>query len=260
MPKQITKRNKLNQLNGNKKHALVTGASKGIGKAISIRLAEMGINVAVNYNTSSSQAEDLVKTLQKMGVDSFAIKADVSQLDHVEKMINQVNDTWGGIDILINNAGIIDDNLLIRMSVEAWDRVIATNLNGTFYCTRAVIRNMIKQRWGRIINIGSVVGIRGNIGQSNYSASKAAIIGFTKSLAKEVAKRGVTVNTVTPGYISTDTVDTLPQKTKDTIMTWIPQGHFGEADDIAHLVAFIASDKSDYMTGQIVSVDGGMAI
>lgn len=260
MPKQITKRNKLNQLNRNKKTALVTGASKGIGKAISIRLAEMGINVAVNYNTSSSQAEDLVKTLQKMGVDSFAIKADVSQLDQVEKMINQVNETWGGIDILINNAGIIDDNLLIRMSVEAWDRVIATNLNGTFYCTRAVIRNMIKQRWGRIINIGSVVGIRGNIGQSNYSASKAAIIGFTKSLAKEVAKRGVTVNTVTPGYISTDTVDTLPQKTKDTIMTWIPQGHFGEADDIAHLVAFIASDKSDYMTGQIVSVDGGMAI
>ena len=250
----------MNQLNGNKKNALVTGASKGIGKAISIRLAEMGINVAVNYNTSSSQAEDLVKTLQKMGVDSFAIKADVSQLDQVEKMINQVNETWGGIDILINNAGIIDDNLLIRMSVEAWDRVIATNLNGTFYCTRAVIRNMIKQRWGRIINIGSVVGIRGNIGQSNYSASKAAIIGFTKSLAKEVAKRGVTVNTVTPGYISTDTVDTLPQKTKDTIMTWIPQGHFGEADDIAHLVAFIASDKSDYMTGQIVSVDGGMAI
>jgi|TARA_B100000686_G_scaffold141819_1_gene149256 3-oxoacyl-[acyl-carrier protein] reductase len=260
MPKQITKRNKLNQLNRNKKTALVTGASKGIGKAISIRLAEMGINVAVNYNTSSSQAEDLVKTLQKMGVDSFAIKADVSQLDQVEKMINQVNETWGGIDILINNAGIIDDNLLIRMSIEAWDRVIATNLNGTFYCTRAVIRNMIKQRWGRIINIGSVVGIRGNIGQSNYSASKAAIIGFTKSLAKEVAKRGVTVNTVTPGYISTDTVDTLPQKTKDTIMTWIPQGHFGEADDIAHLVAFIASDKSDYMTGQIVSVDGGMAI
>ena len=250
----------MNQLNRNKKTALVTGASKGIGKAISIRLAEMGINVAVNYNTSSSQAEDLVKTLQKMGVDSFAIKADVSQLDQVEKMINQVDETWGGIDILINNAGIIDDNLLIRMSIEAWDRVIATNLNGTFYCTRAVIRNMIKQRWGRIINIGSVVGIRGNIGQSNYSASKAAIIGFTKSLAKEVAKRGVTVNTVTPGYISTDTVDTLPQKTKDTIMTWIPQGHFGEADDIAHLVAFIASDKSDYMTGQIVSVDGGMAI
>ena len=250
----------MNQLNGNKKNALVTGASKGIGKAISIRLAEMGINVAVNYNTSSSQAENLVKTLQKMGVDSFAIKADVSQLDQVEKMINQVDETWGGIDILINNAGIIDDNLLIRMSIEAWDRVIATNLNGTFYCTKAVIRNMIKQRWGRIINIGSVVGIRGNIGQSNYSASKAAIIGFTKSLAKEVAKRGVTVNTVTPGYISTDTVDTLPQKTKDTIMTWIPQGHFGEADDIAHLVAFIASDKSDYMTGQIVSVDGGMAI
>lgn len=254
------KRTELNQLNGNKKAALVTGASKGIGRAISIRLAEMGINVAVNYNSSHSQAENLVNTLQNIGVESFAIKADVSKLDEVEKMIRQVNETWGGIDILVNNAGIIDDNLLIRMSVEAWDRVISTNLNGTFYCTRAVLRNMIKQRWGRIINIGSVVGIRGNIGQSNYSASKAAIMGFTKSLAKEVAKRGVTVNTVTPGYISTDTVDTLPQKTKDTIMTWIPQGHFGEADDVAHLVAFLASDKSDYMTGQIVSVDGGMAI
>ena len=260
MPKVNIKRDKVNQINENKKTALVTGASKGIGRAISIRLAEMGINVAVNYNTSSSQAEDLVKTLQGIGVESFAIKADVSNLDEVEKMIHQVNETWDGIDILVNNAGIIDDNLLIRMSVEAWDRVISTNLNGTFYCTRGVLRNMIKQRWGRIINIGSVVGIRGNIGQANYSASKAAIIGFTKSLAKEVAKRGITVNTVTPGYINTDTVDTLPKKTKDTIMTWIPQGHFGEADDIAHLVAFIASDKSDYMTGQIVSVDGGMAI
>ena len=260
MPKINIKRDKVNQINGNKKTALVTGASKGIGRAISIRLAEMGINVAVNYNTSSSQAGDLVKTLQGIGVESFAIKADVSNLDEVGKMIHQINETWDGIDILVNNAGIIDDNLLIRMSVEAWDRVISTNLNGTFYCTRAVLRNMIKQRWGRIINIGSVVGIRGNIGQANYSASKAAIIGFTKSLAKEVAKRGITVNTVTPGYINTDTVDTLPKKTKDTIMTWIPQGHFGEADDIAHLVAFIASDKSDYMTGQIVSVDGGMAI
>ena len=260
MPKVNIKRDKVNQINGNKKTALVTGGSKGIGSAISIRLAEMGINVAVNYNTSSSQAEDLVKTLQGIGVESFAIKADVSNLDEVEKMIHQVNETWDGIDILVNNAGIIDDNLLIRMSVEAWDRVISTNLNGTFYCTRGVLINMIKQRWGRIINIGSVVGIRGNIGQANYSASKAAIIGFTKSLAKEVAKRGITVNTVTPGYINTDTVDTLPKKTKATIMTWIPQGHFGEADDIAHLVAFIASDKSDYMTGQIVSVDGGMAI
>ena len=175
-------------------------------------------------------------------------------------MVDETTERFGRIDILVNNAGIISDSLLVRMSDAAWDNVIATNLNGAFYCTRAVVRQMIRRRWGRIINIGSVVGIRGNIGQVNYSASKAGIIGFTKALAKEVARRGITVNTVTPGYISTDTVDVLPQKTKDTIMTWIPQGHFGEVDDVAHLVAFIASEKAKYMTGQIVSVDGGMAI
>jgi 3-oxoacyl-[acyl-carrier protein] reductase len=181
-------------------------------------------------------------------------------VDQVAKMINQVTKTFGGVDILVNNAGIIDDGLLIRMSDDAWDNVISTNLNGTFYCTRAVLRGMIRRRWGRIINIGSVVGIRGNIGQVNYSASKAAIIGFTKALAKEVATRNITVNTVTPGYISTDTVDVLPQETKDRIMTWIPQGHFGEVDDVAHLVSYIASQKAKYLTGQVISIDGGMAI
>ncbi|MXX52544.1 MAG: SDR family oxidoreductase, partial [Dehalococcoidia bacterium] len=186
--------------------------------------------------------------------------ADVSSLDEVSNMVDEVTERFGQIDILVNNAGIISDSLLIRMSDEAWDDVITTNLNGTFYCTRAVLRGMIRRRWGRIINIGSVVGIRGNIGQVNYSASKAGIIGFTKALAKEVASRNITVNTVTPGYINTDTVDVLPQATKDRIMTWIPQGHFGEVDDVAYMVAFIASEKARYMTGQVVSIDGGMAI
>ncbi len=240
--------------------ALVTGASKGIGRAVALRLGEQGVGVAVNYNSSPEEADRTVDGLHEFGVDAFPVQADVSDLEQVARMIDEVNERFDQIDILVNNAGIISDSLLVRMSDEAWDRVIATNLNGMFYCTRAVVRQMIRRRWGRIINIGSVVGIRGNIGQTNYSASKAGMIGFTKALAKEVATRGITVNTVTPGYISTDTVDVLPQATKDRIMTWIPQGHFGEVDDVAHLVAFIASQKAKYMTGQIVSVDGGMAI
>ena len=240
--------------------ALVTGASKGIGRAVALRLGEMGVNVAVNYNNSADEAESAVALLREMGVESFAVQADVSERESAVKMVEEVSERFGGVDILVNNAGIISDSLLVRMSDEAWDSVIATNLNGMFYCARAALRQMLRNRWGRVINIGSVVGIRGNIGQTNYSASKAGMIGFTKSLAKEVAKRGITVNAVTPGYISTDTVDVLPQKTKETIMTWIPQGRFGEVDDVAHLVAFIASQKAKYMTGQIVSVDGGMAI
>ena len=240
--------------------ALVTGASKGIGKASALKLGEQGVNVAVNYNSSQKEAEDTVEQLSALGVEAFAIKGDVSNLEEVTGMVDEVTERFRQIDILVNNAGIISDSLLIRMSDKAWDDVITTNLNGTFYCTRAVLRGMIRRRWGRIINIGSVVGIRGNIGQVNYSASKAGIIGFTKALAKEVASRSITVNTVTPGYINTDTVDVLPQATKDRIMTWIPQGHFGEVDDVAHMVAFIASEKARYMTGQIVSIDGGMAI
>ena len=240
--------------------ALVTGASKGIGRAVALRLGEMGVNVAVNYNSSPNEAESAVAALRGMGVESFAVQADVSEREQAVNMVEEVSERFGGVDILVNNAGIISDSLLVRMSDEAWDSVIATNLNGMFYCARAAVRGMLRNRWGRVINIGSVVGIRGNIGQTNYSASKAGMIGFTKSLAKEVAKRGITVNAVTPGYISTDTVDVLPEKTKETIMTWIPQGRFGEVDDVAHLVAFIASQKAKYMTGQIVSVDGGMAI
>ena len=242
------------------KPALVTGASKSIGAAIAFRLADMGVKVAVNYNKSRDEAAQVVETIKENGGEAFMVHADVSKVDQVKAMVEKVKETWGNVEILVNNAGIIDDGLLVRMSDDAWDSVIATNLNGTFYCTRAVIRTMLRQRWGRVINIGSVVGIRGNAGQSNYAASKAGIIGFTKALAKEVANRNITINTVTPGFISTDTVDVLSQEMKDRILTWIPQEHFGEVDDVAHLVAFLATKKSRYMTGQIISVDGGMAI
>ena len=242
------------------KTALVTGAAKGIGKAAAIRLAEMGANVVVNYNSSQKEANDTANHLKDFGVESISYQADVGNLNQVTKMVEDVTEQFGQIDILINNAGIIDDGLLLRMSDEAWSRVINTNLNGTFYCSRAVLRTMVRSRWGRIINIGSVVGLRGNIGQTNYTASKAAINGFTFALAKEVATRNITVNTVTPGYIHTDTVDVLSDKQKDTIMTWIPMAHFGEVDDIAHMIAYLASEKAKYITGQIISVDGGMAI
>ena len=240
--------------------ALVTGASKGIGRAVALRLAEKGVRVAVNFNTSADAAEQVASAIREMGVEAMTVHADVGRLDQVGEMIESVNDAWGQVDILVNNAGIIDDTLMVRMSDEQWESVLSTNLNGTFYCTRAVLRTMLRRRWGRIISIGSVVGLRGNAGQVNYAASKAGIVGFTKALAKEVATRGITVNAVTPGYISTDTVDVLPQRLKDKILTWIPQGHFGEVDDVAHLVAYLAGSNAKYVTGQTISVDGGLAI
>ena len=247
-----------NRLDG--KFALVTGASKGIGRAAALELAQMGASVAVNYNSSRDAAIETEKAIKNYGVDGFAVRADVGKLDAVNSMIDMVNDRFGQIDILVNNAGIIDDGLLLRMTDEAWKNVIDTNLNGTFYCTRAVIRSMVKARWGRVINVGSVVGLRGNVGQTNYTASKAGIIGFTYALAKEVATRNITVNTVTPGYVNTQTVEGLTQKQKDMIMAWIPMQRFGEVDDIAGMIGYLASPRASYVTGQIISVDGGMAI
>ncbi len=240
--------------------ALVTGASKGIGRGIALRLSQMGVKVAINYNSSARAAEEVAGIIAGQGGEALTVQADVSKLEEVTAMVDQIQSAWDHIDILINNAGVIDDGLLVRMSDEAWERVIGTNLNGTFYCTRAVLRTMLRQRWGRIINIGSVVGIRGNAGQANYSASKAAIIGFSKAVAKEVATRSITVNTVTPGYLETETTSVLTQEQKDYWLSVIPQGHFGDVDDVAHMVAFLADEKAKYITGQVISVDGGMAV
>ena len=243
------------------KNALITGASKGIGKAIAIELASQGINISINYNNSKTEAVELQDQLKSdYNVESCVIKGDVSNKEDCYNLVETSITKFGSIDILVNNAGIIDDSLMIRMQDDAWEKVIRTNLNSIFYCTKPALKSMLKNKWGRILNIGSVVGIRGNIGQVNYSSSKAGMMGFTKSLAKEVATRNITVNTITPGYINTETVDVLKQEQKDAIMKWIPQGHFGEVEDIAHLAGFICSEKSNYMTGQIISVDGGMAI
>ncbi len=242
------------------KIALVTGSSKGLGKAIAIRLAERGVRVAVNYNTSPDAAGEVVKAITDAGGSAIAVKADVANLDQVVAMVKQVEEELGAVEILVNNAGIINDQLLMRMSDEAWRQVIDINLNGTFYCTRAVLRNMVRARWGRIINIGSVVGMRGNPAQTNYSASKAAIMGFTKALAKEVANRNITANVVTPGYFETETTAILTDEQKARWLSVIPQGHFGEVDDVAHMVTYLADEKAKYITGQVISVDGGMAV
>ena len=243
------------------KNALITGASKGIGRAIAIELAKQGVNVAINYNKSKKEAEKISSELtNEYNVKSIILKGDVSNKEDCNLLVQESIATFGNLDILVNNAGIIDDNLLIRMSNEAWDRVLRTNLDSIFYCSKPAIKSMLKKKWGRILNIGSVVGIRGNIGQANYASSKAGMMGFTKSLAKEVATRNITVNTITPGYINTETVDVLKQEQKDNIMKWIPQGHFGEVEDIAYLASFLCSEKAKYITGQIISVDGGMAI
>lgn len=242
------------------KYALITGAAKGIGKASALELAKMGVNIAINYNSSKIEALKTIDEIKSLGVDAIAVQGDVGDLGQVTTMINQTINHFTQIDILVNNAGIIDDSLLLRMKDNAWKRVIDTNLNGTFYCSRAAVKSMFKNKWGRIINIGSVVGLRGNVGQTNYTASKAAINGFTFALAKEVATRNITVNTITPGYISTDTVASLSDKQREAIMTWIPMQRFGEVEDIANMVGYLASNKAKYVTGQVISIDGGMAI
>lgn len=246
------------QLKG--KTAVVTGGSRGIGRAIALELASCGANVVVNYTRNSKAADEVVAEIEAMGLSGMAVKADVSIASEVENLVNEVLKTFGSIDILVNNAGITRDNLIIRMTEKEFDEVINTNLKGAFICTKAVSRVMIKQKSGKIINVSSVVGIVGNAGQSNYAAAKAGLIGFTKSMAKELAKRGINVNAVAPGFIQTDMTSVLPENVKEEFLKSIPLMRIGKPEDIAKTVLFLVSEYSDYITGQVINIDGGMVM
>lgn len=240
------------------KSALVTGASRGIGRSIALQLAEEGYNVAVNYAGNKDKAEAVVAEIKDKGVEAFAIQADVANPDEVKDMIQEVVKQFGSLDVLVNNAGITRDNLLMRMKEQEWDDVINTNLKGVFNCIQKATRQMMKQRSGAIINLSSVVGAVGNPGQANYVATKAGVIGLTKTAARELASRNITVNAVAPGFIVSDMTDALNDDLKDQMKSQIALGRFGEDTDIANTVAFLASDKAKYITGQTIHVNGGM--
>lgn len=237
--------------------AVVTGSGQGIGREIALKLAEAGASVVVN--SRSEAALEVAEKIKGMGHQGMAIIGDVSSTADVTRLIDQTLSTYGKVDILINNAGITQDQLLIRMSDEDWDKVLNVNLKSVFLCTRAALRPMIRQRSGRIISITSIVGIVGNAGQANYAASKAGIIGFTRSIAKEVASRGITVNAVAPGFIESAMTQNLPEKQRQELAGRIPLGYFGTPRDIAEAVAFLASEEARYITGQVLTVDGGMS-
>lgn len=242
------------------KVALVTGGSRGIGRAIALTLAENGAKVAINYAGREDAANDVVAEIKKNGGEAFAIKANVGRSDEVKEMVAQVIDTFGALHILVNNAGITRDNLIMRMKESDWDDVLDTNLKGVFNCIKAVTRQMMRQRDGRIINISSIVGVSGNPGQANYVAAKAGVIGLTKTTAKELASRNITVNAIAPGFIETEMTEQLDDKVKEKMLKQIPLAKLGQPEDIAHFVAFLASDKSQYMTGQTLHIDGGMVM
>ncbi|RNB76465.1 3-oxoacyl-[acyl-carrier-protein] reductase [Brevibacillus panacihumi] len=240
------------------KTALVTGASRGIGRAIALKLAEAGANIVVNYAGSEGAASETVAQVKALGRDAIMVRANVSDSEEVNEMFKTALEHFGSLDILVNNAGITRDNLLMRMKEEEWDAVIDTNLKGVFNCLKAATRPMMKQRSGKIINITSVVGVLGNPGQANYVAAKAGVIGLTKTAAKELATRGITVNAVAPGFIDTEMTAVLPEDVKAGLIGQIPLGRLGQTDDIANVVVFLASDAANYMTGQTLHVDGGM--
>lgn len=240
--------------------ALVTGAGRGIGRAIALALAEAGARVAINYNTSAQAALELAAEVAAAGGEARAWQADVSETDQAAALVDNVLQHFGRLDILVNNAGITRDNLLLRMGEEDWDRVLAVNLKGYFNCCKAAIRPMTRARRGRIINIASVVGLRGNAGQVNYAAAKAGVIGLTKSLAREVGSRNITVNAIAPGFIETDMTRALTRDIREQMLKNIPLGRLGEPADVAGLAVFLAGPGAAYITGQVIAVDGGMAM
>ena len=242
------------------KIALVTGASRGIGRQIALTLGAKGAAVIVNYNGSAQKAEEVVKEIEAAGGRAEALQCNVSDFEACGQMMADIVARYGRLDILVNNAGITRDNLLMKMSEDDFDAVINTNLKGVFNCIKHISRQMLKQKAGRIINISSVSGVLGNAGQANYCAAKAGVIGLTKSAARELASRGITVNAVAPGFINTDMTECLSDGVKAAAVEQIPMKHFGETEDVANLVAFLASDAARYITGQVISVDGGMAM
>ncbi|MDF2875233.1 MAG: fabG 3 [Sporomusa sp.] len=240
--------------------AIVTGASRGIGRAVAIALANVGAKVVINYAGNAEAAEEVRKAITDKGGDAITIQADVANAEAVEILVKKTIEAYGKIDVLVNNAGITRDSLLMRMKDEDWDAVMNTNLKGVFYCTKAVSKFMMKQRSGKIINMTSVVGVMGNAGQANYAAAKAGVIGFTKSMAKELASRGITVNAIAPGFIATDMTHGLSEQVKVDLATKIPLNRLGTAEDVAAAAVFLATESANYITGQTLNVDGGMVM
>ncbi|WP_080874788.1 3-oxoacyl-[acyl-carrier-protein] reductase [Oceanobacillus timonensis] len=240
--------------------AVVTGASRGIGREIALELAKNGANVVVNYSGSEAKAEEVVTEVEELGVKAVKIQANVSDEESVKQLMKQAVKEFGSIDILVNNAGITKDNLLMRMKEEEFDQVIQTNLKGTFLCTKAVTRQMMKQKSGRIINVASIVGVSGNPGQANYVAAKAGVIGLTKTTAKELASRNILVNAVAPGFISTDMTDQLSEEQQESLLQLVPLERFGKPEDVARVIRFLASEDANYITGQTIHIDGGMVM
>ena len=242
------------------KCALVTGGSRGIGRAVCLELARQGARVAVNYAGNAAAAQETVEACRALGAEAFAIQADVAGAAESEAMVKEVLARFGRLDILVNNAGVTRDGLMLTMKEADWDAVLDTNLKGAFHCMKAVYRPMMKQKYGRIVNLSSIVGLRGNAGQANYAASKAGLIGMCKSLAKELAGRNVTVNLVAPGFIDTDMTAALPETAREALLATIPMARLGQPEDVARAVGFFAGPDAGYITGQVLCVDGGMAV